>query len=261
MSDIETLVSLLESKNKLLAMIAPSFPIVFKPSSLITRLRKLGFSYVIEVTVGAKRTNEEVVQILEANPNGRFITSPCASFVRFIRTRYPSLLPFLAFKADSPMIATTKIAKELYPNFLPVFIGPCIVKKLEAKEDYPELNILVLTYKELIEVFERFNIKDEAADFDHFDLAEKSTRIYPTDGGLTITAGLSKYLKPDEIKIVSGWKNIEPALKEFQENSKIRFMDVLFCDEGCINGPGIVSKLTLPDRRKAIFNYASLPAS
>jgi len=33
------------------------------------------------------------------------------------------------------------------------------MKKLEAKEDIPEFNILVLTYTELSQVFSRFSIQ------------------------------------------------------------------------------------------------------
>ena len=54
MNEIATLIELLEKKEKLVAMLAPSFPIVFEYPKIITMLKKLGFSYVVEVAVGAK---------------------------------------------------------------------------------------------------------------------------------------------------------------------------------------------------------------
>ncbi|PIV10926.1 hypothetical protein COS50_02950, partial [Candidatus Roizmanbacteria bacterium CG03_land_8_20_14_0_80_35_26] len=88
---------------------------------------------------------------------------------------------------------------------------------------------------------------------------EKSTRIYPIDGGLTDSSGAKNLLTPEEIRTVSGWKNCELALQEFEQNKKIRLLDVLFCDGGCIMGPGIESKLTLEERKKKILAYAEPP--
>lgn len=251
---------LIEKKEKLVAMVAPSFPIMYEKKELLSKLKKLGFSYIVEVSVGAKKTNEEVAALLKANPTARFITSPCASFVRLVRKKYPHLLPYLALKADSPMIATTRIVHEKYPGHRAVFIGPCIVKKLEAIEDYPELNILAITYKELNILLKKYNQTELTSTYiGDFDLVEKETRIYPFDGGLTISGGIKNLLKEDEMRIVSGWKNCEATLEEFQKNPHIRFVDILFCEGGCINGPGVESKLTLAERKQKVLDYANLP--
>ncbi len=257
MNDTAKLVELLKKKVKLVAMLAPSFPIMYEYPQIVGRLKRLGFSYVVEVAVGAKKTNEEVLTLLKNNPGSRFIASPCASFVRLVRKKHPQLLPYLAFKADSPMVATAKIVREKYPGFKPVFIGPCIVKKLESSEDYSELDILVVNYKELDSVLQQLGIVDDPEDVNSlFDMSEKSTRIYPMDAGLTDTSGIRNILNEDEIMVVSGWKNCETALEEFEKNQKIRFLDILFCDGGCINGPGISSNLNLEERKKKIIEFA-----
>jgi iron only hydrogenase large subunit-like protein len=258
MNDLNRCIELLERKEKLVALLAPSFPIMYDYPKIVARLKALGFAHVIEVSAGAVRTNEAVIALLKANPTARFITSPCPGFVRLVRKSYPQLVPFLAFKADSPMIATAKIAKEKYPDCQPVFLGPCLAKKLESSEDYPDLNIIVLTYRELDSVFQKFSIgEDVDATGAAFDIAETGTRIYPMDGGLTITSGLKDILKEEEIRIVSGYKNIPAVLEEFEKNPKVRFVDVLFCDGGCINGPGIVSTLTIEERKKKIRDFSA----
>lgn len=258
MTEAEQLIMLLEKKEHLVAMIAPSFPIMYGYPEIITKLKALGFEYVVEVSAGAKRTNEAVARLLKKNPNSRFISSPCASFVRYIRTKHPEFLKYLAFQADSPMGATAKIIHERYPNYRPVFIGPCIVKKLEASEDYPELNILVLTYKELEQILKERNLSTFPVNpHEKFDIIGGATRIYPFDGGLTESSGIRSILKDEEILIVSGYKNCETTLKEFEENKKIRFVDILFCEGGCINGPGIVSTLPVGDRKKKVVDYAN----
>jgi iron only hydrogenase large subunit-like protein len=257
MSDSDKLVELLTKKAKLVAMVAPSFPIMFEPGRIVGQLKALGFSYVVEVAVGAKKTNEQAVSILKNNPHTRFITSPCASFVRFMRTKHPDLLHHLAFEIDSPMVATAKIVATKWPDYKPVFIGPCVVKKLEAAQDHPELNILVLTYRELEDVLKRVTVGPDALKTKaEFDLSEPSTRIYPVDGGLTDSSGARSLLQDDEIRVVSGWKNCEAAVQEFAQNKKIRLMDILFCDGGCIMGPGVRSDLAIDGRKEKILAYS-----
>jgi iron only hydrogenase large subunit-like protein len=262
MTDVEQVKILLEKGEHLVAMVAPSFPLMYGYPEIVTKLKALGFEHVVEVAAGAQKTNEAVAKLLQDNPTSRFITSPCASFVRYVRTKHPEFLKYLAFQADSPMVATAKIVHEKYPGYRPVFVGPCIVKKLEASEDYPELGIIVLTYKELEQLLKEKNLSTlHANSQDAFDISEGRTRIYPFDGGLTESSGIRSVLKDDEIRIVSGYKNCEDTLKEFAVNPKIRLVDVLFCEGGCINGPGVVSSLSLADRKKKIEEYARTPSA
>lgn len=257
MNDTDKLITLLKNNSKLVAMLAPSFPIMYDSKKIVSRLKKIGFEKVVEVSVGAKETNRQLTEFFKKNPQARVITSPCASFVRFIRTRYPEFIKYLALNVDSPMVTTAKIVKKEYPGFQPVFIGPCIVKKLEASQDYPELNILVLTYKELDEVFKRLNTSHQSLVTNNdFDLSESSTRLYPADGGLTDSSGIRNILGADAVRIVSGYKNCESILVEFKNNPKIQLVDILFCQEGCINGPGISSSLSIEERKKKITEYA-----
>ncbi len=168
----------------------------------------------------------------------------------------PKYAKYLTHDVDSPMAATAKIVRELYPDCRPVFIGPCIVKKFEATEDVPDLNILVITYDEINQVFAQLNISDEFDPNDKFDISEPETRIYPIDGGLSHSSGLEKHLSREEIQIVSGWKNCIEAVRNFEINTKIRLLDILFCDGGCIGGPGIKSSLTSQERKQKVLDYA-----
>lgn len=257
MTDSDKLIQLLKTKQKLVAMLAPSFPIMYEAQEIISKLKSVGFEKIVEVSVGAKETNRQLIEFIKYNPEKRLITSPCASFVRFIRTKHPEFIEYLALNVDSPMVATAKIVNEKYPGYQPVFIGPCIVKKLEASQDYPELNILVLTYKELESVFAAFPHNSYPITLNSdFDLSEPSTRMYPTDGGLTNSSGIKNLIGDDAVRIVSGYKNCEAALTEFKNNPKIKLLDILFCEEGCINGPGIASSLSIGERKKKITDYA-----
>jgi len=256
MDETNTLIDLLTKKEKLVAMIAPSFPIVYKYPQIITMLKKLGFSYTVEVSAGAKKTNEELLELLKKDPTARYITSPCPTIVRMIRKTMPQYAKYFTHNVDSPMVATAKIARDAYPGYRPVFIGPCIMKKIEAKEDVPELNILVLTYVELSQVFSHFGITEETNPNDKFDIsAPGMTRLYPIDGGLSHSSGLTNGMQTGELKVVSGAQNDIAAIKEFDTNTKIRLLDILNCPGGCIGGPGIKSDLTTEERRQKVIEY------
>jgi len=258
MNEDKALIDLLEKKERLVAMLAPSLPIVFSYPTIITMLKKIGFAYTAEVAVGAKKTNEELLALLQKDPDARFITSPCPTIVRMIKTTMPQYAKYFTYNVDSPMVATAKIIREKYPGYKPVFIGPCLMKKLEASEDVPDLGILVLTYTELRNVFSHFNVTEESNPNDQFDIAEPGmTRMYPLDGGLSHSSGLTDQLRPEQLKVVSGGKN-RKAIQEFDANPTIKLLDILNCPSGCIYGPGIQSTLTLEERTKRIMEYTSL---
>lgn len=256
MTEIQTLVELLKNGQPLVAMLAPSFPIMFNPKTIAGQLKRVGFQHVVEVSVGAIRTNEMIIDALQADESSRFITSPCPNIVRMVRTRFPEAVKYLSLKADSPMIATARKVINQFPTSRPVFIGPCLVKRLEATQDYPDLNILCVTYKDLHQIFKNSNIKEETTDEKiTFDLAGGVTRLYPVSGGLTQSSGARDLLSEDDIEVVSGGKNAQEAIKRFLNSDHLRLLDILFCEGGCISGPGIDSSLSLEDRRKKVVDY------
>lgn len=254
MSETETLIELLKNKEKLVAMLAPSYPIMFEYPAVITMLKQLGFTYVAEVAAGAQKTNTQLLQLMKEHPKARYITSPCPTIVRMVKKIMPQYTKYFTTGVDSPMIATAKMVYDTYPGYQPVFIGPCVMKKIEAKEDAPELNILVLTYSELLDVFTHFSIGHASNPNDRFDIAsEGPTRIYPVDGGLSLSSGLTNLLPQKQIKAISGAQNDISAIKEFDINPDIKLLDILNCPGGCIGGPGIRSPLTREERREKIM--------
>ena len=182
--EIKELFNLIEKKSKMAAMLAPSFPIDFSYPEIVGMLKRLGFKYVVEVAAGAIKTNRQLRALLKLHPHKKYITNPCPGIVRLVKNKYSHLVPFLT-PIDSPMIAIAKIVAKKYPNYKKVYIGPCFVKKTEAKEDHPELEILVLTYKEIAGVFKIKNISPKKSDkSSSFDIIGQEARLYPISGGL-----------------------------------------------------------------------------
>ena len=253
-SEKEQLLELIENKEKMVAMLAPSFLIDFSYPEIIGKLKRLGFNYVVEVSAGAIETNKQLKSLLKLNPNKRYISNACPGIVQLIKSKYPKLVDFLS-PIDTPMMAIAKIVQKKYPNHKKVFIGPCLMKKVEAQEN-PELDILVLTYKEIEEVFKIKKIGEEKQDNScSFDIVGPETRLYPISGGLAQSSGIAKALTDPEWDAISGKDLIEKSIQEFSNNPAIKILDVLFCDGGCVSGPGIISKESLDNRRKKIINH------
>lgn len=257
-SEVKEFLKLLDDGAPMVAMLAPSFPVMFEYPEIVGKLKRLGFTYVVEVSRGALETNRELTRIVEEDKTARFITSPCPTIVRLIKAQYPHLKRYIA-PVKSPMAYTAEVLQSHYPGYRPVFIGPCLAKKLEAKEEDKELNILVLTHKELLEVFNMKDIKNSPLDYrESFDLIGMNTRLYAISGGLTQSAELNYLLTDEELDVISGPERVKKALEDFPKN-KIRVLDILNCDGGCIAGPGIESDLPLEKRRaKVIAHWANI---
>src|SRR4030042_3890546 len=93
--ELKEFLQALEEKREMVAMLAPSFPIDFPYPGIVGKLKRLGFSYVLEVARGAEEVNQELLRLME-NPKARYITSPCPTIVRLVRTKYSHLAQYLA---------------------------------------------------------------------------------------------------------------------------------------------------------------------
>jgi iron only hydrogenase large subunit-like protein len=241
-------------KEKYVVMLAPSFVIDFQYPKIISQLRDLGFEKVVELTFGAKMINRDYHKRLK-NSKGLIISSVCPGIVETINAKYPSYKNSL-IQIDSPMIATAKICRKIYPSYKIFFISPCNFKKTEAQKskyvdyviDYKELKVLLdfhgLTKK-------KYQKKDL---FDRF--YNDYTKIYPLSGGLSKTAHIKNILQLEETKTIDGFENVGKFLSNPDKN--IKFLDVTFCNGGCIGGPCISSKLPLLLKKKKVMSYINV---
>jgi len=254
LSETKQILEFINNKEKMVVMLAPSFLVDFSYPEIIGKLKRLGFDYVVEVSAGAIETNKQLKSLLKLNPNKKYISSACPGIVQLIKSNHPELVDFLA-PIDTPMMATAKIVQKKYPSHKKVFIGPCLMKKIEAQEN-SELDILVLTYKEIAEVFRIKKIGEKKQDSScSFDIVGLETRLYPISGGLAQSSGIVKALTDPEWDVISGKNLVERMIRKFPNNPEIKILDILFCDGGCINGPGIISKDSLDSHRKKIINH------
>jgi len=247
----------LDRKEKIVVMLAPSFVAEFVYPNIILKLREMGFDKVVELTFGAKMINRDYHEQLHKNKR-LLISSVCAGIVETINNKYPKYKNNLA-KIDSPLIATAKICKKIYPKHKTCFLSPCYFKVIESKKsDYVDYCI---TYKELKDLIHlrrnkkrRFHkLRRKNPRFDKF--YNGYTKIYPLSGGLSKTSHLKGVLKPGQEKVLDGIADVEEFLKSYKPKSKVKFLDVTFCKGGCIGGPCLTSPLSITQRQKKVLDY------
>jgi iron only hydrogenase large subunit-like protein len=236
-------------KGKYVAMVAPSFVTDFSYPSIIAQLKKIGFDKVVELTFGAKMINREYHKELKKTKNLK-ISSACPGVVSTIVNRFPQFKDNL-LKIDSPMIAMGKICRKSFPEHKIVFISPCDFKKIEAKNS--EYVDYVLDYDELKEIFKKNKIKKTKRKIKFDKFYNDYTKIFPLSGALAKTAHLKGVLKKEEIYCTDGILNVIEFLKN--PNKKIKFLDCLFCEGGCIGGPHTSKKYSLRKKKKKLLKY------
>lgn len=155
-SYMNAVISEIKSGKKVYAVIAPAlegqFGIDCTMGKLKTAVKSLGFSDVLEVSLGADATTvTEAKELIEVSKNGeQMTTSCCPAFVNMIRKHYPKVLDKVS-SAVSPMVATARLIKSKHPDALVVFVGPCVAKKTEVVEDGADY---MLTTEEICAMFD-----------------------------------------------------------------------------------------------------------
>ncbi|HBF76374.1 MAG TPA: iron hydrogenase, partial [Clostridiaceae bacterium] len=180
------------------------------------------------------------------------------------------LVPHLS-PSVSPMIAAEKILKKLNPECKVVFIGPCIAKKGEIKNPDVEGAVdFVLTFQELKDIFDAFNINVEELPEDHsLEYASREGRLYGRTGGVSISVNEAvTRLFPDKAKLFTSTQSngiIEcKKLLESAKEGKVdaRFIEGMGCIGGCVGGPkAIISKEEGRERLNSLAESSKIKIS
>jgi iron only hydrogenase large subunit-like protein len=257
--DLNSLKKALAKKQKIIALFAPSFVADFNYPEIIYQIKALGIDKVTELTFGAKMINREYHRILKKDKQRLWIASVCPGIVENIRSKYPrykkNLIPVL-----SPMTATGRICKKVYPKHKTLFLSPCQFKKIESKQspeidftiDYNELRQLFQENKDKIDKKVKILKKKKLRDMGFDKFYNDYTKIYPLAGGLSKTAHLNQVLKPGEEVKIDGIVEVEKFLQN--HNKKTKFMDVTFCKGGCLGGPCLLNR-NLSEKIKKLMEY------
>ena len=257
-NDVERVRKLLAGKAAVYVSLAPSYPVCFSApeETVIARLLKLGFTGVSETALGAEAVAREEHIQMEREPGLR-ISSACPS-VRILANRYFPRAAERMSTLPSPMVVHAKMLRRWYGNDIGVvFVGPCIAKKMEA-DQYPDLIDAALTADELsawlTEAEETGSTSAGRSDESHFvpHRAGKAA-LFPVDGGMISAMGQAESIKCRSFS-QSGTGLLMETLREIDRlQAEPLFLELLACEGGCINGPGLPRDLPLLARRSRIL--------
>jgi len=257
-SSKDEVLELIKNNEKVIASVAPSFVSSFNIddfSVMKIALCKIGFYDAEETAVGANVVVQEYKKLLESGKFKNFITSACPSINRMIKIYYPELLKYLA-PVDTPAIAHAKMIKDANPGAKVIFIGPCIAKKLEAKES--EVIDGVLTFEELVEILNEKNIDltmiSKLPIKDENKIANKA-KYFPISRG--IIKSFDALPEGYEYIAVDGVERCFGILNDLDTLSGV-FLELNSCAHACVNGPcSLTTENDSLKSNKSIRNYVS----
>lgn len=244
-----------EAKGPVYALVAPAFLGQFSkdvtPGMLRNAFKKIGFDGMIEVALFADiLTLKEALEFdknILTESDYQLTSCCCPMWIGMIRKIFNELMPHVPGSV-SPMVASGRTIKQLYPNAVTIFIGPCLAKKAEAREkDIADAVDYVLTFTEVQDIFEfaKINPSDmEDSDKDH---SSRAGRIYARSGGVSeAVKSTVNRLNPDrKITVKTMQADGVPACREMiakLKNGEINanFYEGMGCVGGCVGGPKVM---------------------
>lgn len=254
---------LLVSGRKTAALVAPSIASEFDDITdyrkFVSMLRALGFDYVHENSFGVDLIAAEYAGLFSKAEGKYYITANCPAIVKLIEKYHPELVPNLA-PLVSPMIATAMVVKELYGDEVAsVFIGPCIDNKDEALL-YREGRLVegILTFIELRQLFEEFNIQERTVKMSEFDPPHGHWgALYPLPAGILQAGGIRRDIALSGVITAAGREDVFEGINDFEKYiDTIRHHFNLFFCHGCLLGPGMERHNERFKRRALVRLYA-----
>ncbi len=264
-SDIGLVWQLLGQNCPVIAIPSSSFPAALpelRPGQLVTALKKLGFSEVMEDSFGAEIVSREYARLLTRVKDKAILSSNCPAVVTYIEKYYPQLIGNLA-PIVSPTIAMGRVIKQQYnPEAKVVFIGPCVAKKAEAKDEKASGVVdAVLTFAELKEMLVARGISPESEESGEFSGPKPNLgRLFAVAGGLLRSMELSGDILAHNVISAHGRDYVAKILREFARGEiTARFINLYFC-HGCVDGPVIDNELSGFRRKELVAKYAASAA-
>lgn len=252
-SEIVQVIQAMKMSPKVVATVAPAFVGQFGPMATWEKLKgaltDLGFADVVEVAHGA-----DVVAKLEAehfvNHVGKDLpylgTSCCPAWKLMVEKNFPEQSHCVSGKL-TPMIVTAQKIKEIDPNAIVVFIGPCSAKKLEAcREDVLNVVDFVLTFEELMGMFVAKEI-----DFTVYEDNTTSIPATPLGRGFAVADGVTHAIT-ENIKLIAPDLEYNTAAaaglfdcKKLMTLAKLGkrdgyLLEGMACPGGCVAGAGTI---------------------
>jgi DNA-binding NtrC family response regulator/iron only hydrogenase large subunit-like protein len=253
---------LLSSGTTVVAVLGCSFPAFFhaiSPGQLVAGLKSLGFFEVHEGAYGAQMIAGSYRESLQ-NAERPLISSHCPAVVDLVERHFPKLLPNL-IGIVSPMIAMGRFIKgTLGEETKVVYLSSCIAAKFEiqARESAGAIDV-VLTYQEIDKLFKSRGITPSSLSDAPFDGVNPGKgRLFTLTGGPLKVFGIEPDFLDTEIISSEGETHTIDIIRDLAAGHiSPAFVDLRFCNGGCVDGPARDRGLNHLYKRKLIVNHSN----
>ena len=251
---------LLASGDPVVAILGCSFPAFFHtytPGQLVAGLKSLGFHEVHEGAYGARLIAPHYAQAI-ADTDRPLISSHCSAVVDLVERHYPKLLPNLV-PVVSPMMAMARFIKNhLGADTKVIYLSTCIAAKFEIQSaELAGLMDVVLTYGEIDLFFRRRGINPSVLSEAAFDgIDPQHGRMFTLSGGPFRALDIpTDFLDTETVSSEGEVHTLEIVRDLAAGRIAPRYVDLRFCDGGCVDGPGQNRELTHLSKRNLIIRY------
>lgn len=252
-----------KSGRPIVASVAPSIPAYFDVmvfSQVTDVLKKLGFDAAHETAFGAEMIGQAHKELVDREPERwPVITSSCPVVVSMIEKYHPNLIPHLA-PLVSPLLAHGRWLRQRYgEEAYIVFVGPCIAKKEEIREE-PLAGVIdaAITYAELAEWMEEKDVAFPPCPEAPERIAPANARLFPVEGGLVGTANLDTSFLTPKIITTSGYEACEDVMGGIERGELgACLVELMACEGGCINGPAMQRDESVYLSRQRVIEYGT----
>jgi iron only hydrogenase large subunit-like protein len=244
-SQVISVLQAIKGGKKVAAMVAPAIFGQFgcSPEQLHCALKKIGFSIVYEVSVGAETTTiVEAGELKERLERGdKFMTtSCCAAYNALVDKHISDMKPFVS-TAGTPVFYTAELAKREHSDAVLVFVCPCLAKYREVFTN--DKISYAVNFEELDAIFSAMGIDIETCAEEKFALpSAREAKEFALSGGVA-NAVLSAYTGDRsgiKFVVINGIdREAVETLKRFAKAGKCdggNMVEVMSCPGGCIGG-------------------------
>ncbi|MFA7405000.1 MAG: sigma 54-interacting transcriptional regulator [Pelobacteraceae bacterium] len=252
---------MLASGSPVVAVLGSSFPAFFhalQPGQLVAALKSLGFSEVHEGAYGARMIASSYRDTIRSSDRP-LISSHCPAVVDLIERHYPSLVPNI-MPIVSPMIAMGRFVKSILgEETRVVYVSTCIASKFEIQSEASGAIDVVLTYQEIDKLFKNRGISPGNLAEMPFDGVDPGTgRLFSLTGGPLKVFDIHTDIQDNETISAEGEAHTAGIIRDLAAGRiSPAFVDLRFCDGGCVDGPTRDKELNHFFKRKLIVCHNS----
>lgn len=245
----------IKSETPVYAAIAPAvagqFGKSLTPEKMRAAFRKLGFTDLVEVAIGAdlctlQEAEDFVKEVIYEKKLPFMGTSCCPAWSVMAKKEFPQFSECISM-ALTPMVLTGRLLKKEHPECKVAFIGPCAAKKLEASRRTIRSDIdFVLTFEEVLGMFSAKEV-----DFDSLEEMPVPNSASADGRGFAVSGGVAsavvnciRHTHPElEIKVehAEGLDNCRKMLQLAKAKKYEGYLlEGMACPGGCVGGAGTV---------------------